>query len=107
MSDTRSNPDNSIDAIYLDERTTVKDRIKKFYENHTTACQICLIVGAGVAAVVIAPKIKSRIGGNRPVSVDLWNLDGGGASMIVVNTKNGGSHQFVREVAEAVPAVAS
>ena len=82
-------------------------RIRVFYEEHKSTCNL-VGAAAGVATVlVLASKMRAGGNGSRPTSVDLWQLDGGGASMIVVQTKNGMSHQFIREVTDPSIVVAS
>jgi hypothetical protein len=53
--------------------------------------------------MVFASRRKAANGnGSRPTAVDLWQLEGGGASMIIVQTKDGMNHQFIRDMTNSI-----
>jgi hypothetical protein len=79
-------------------------RIRQFYEDHETACNIAIGVASFAVFFGIARRVGKSVKDSRPTAVDLWQLDGGGASMIVVHTKDGLDHHFIREIAQEVAA---
>lgn len=79
-------------------------RIRQFYEDNETACNIAIGIASFATFFVVAKRFGKTVKDSRPAGVDLWNLDGGGASMIVVHTKDGMDHHFIREMAQEIAA---
>lgn len=81
----------------------MKKRIRDFYEDNKTICNIAG-AAAGVAAIMVFASRRKAANGNgsRPTAVDLWQLEGGGASMIIVQTKDGMNHQFIRDMTNSI-----
>lgn len=77
-------------------------RLRQFYEDHETAILGALSVTGIIVLGVAANRARIRRSSDstRPLAVDLWQLDGGGASMIVVQTKDGAAHPFIREIGD-------
>lgn len=81
----------------------MKKRIRDFYEDNKTICNITVACFGVAAVMTLASRRKAANGnGSRPTAVDLWQLEGGGASMIIVQTKDGLNHQFIRDMTNSI-----